>query len=140
MSANTLVWQPFWRIIFWSYSNFTIDLIYWIHYWGDKWIFQFFRIIICFLEHFFSNRKQFLNNNNAIWMSIKFHKKESIAFIRFIGRQHDSLTEIMDKINFCYSLQVKIESFLPRILYFTWWDRFYIRSWSPLDRHSCFRC
>lgn len=62
--------------------------------------------------HHSANRKQFLNSNNAIWMSIKFHKKESIDFIRFIGRQHDSLTEIMDTINFCYSLQVIIESLL----------------------------
>lgn len=36
------------------------------------------------------------------------HKEESISFIKFIGRQYDCLTSIMERINICYSLQVKL--------------------------------
>lgn len=34
-------------------------------------------------------------------------KEENIAFIKFTGRLHDALTETMESIDQCYSLQVK---------------------------------
>lgn len=37
------------------------------------------------------------------------HKEDTIYFIKFIGRQFDLLTGIMETLNICYSFQVFIE-------------------------------
>lgn len=52
-------------------------------------------------------RKQFIQKNQILASKV-LHKEESISFIKFIGRQYDFLTSIMEKINICYSLQVKL--------------------------------
>lgn len=53
-----------------------------------------------------SNRNRFLNREQ-LNISIVIHQKnESINVIKFIGRQHFELTDLMDQLNFCFSLQV----------------------------------
>lgn len=41
------------------------------------------------------------------------NKKNSIKLIKFIGRQHLFLTEIIDKLNNCFSFQVNISDTIP---------------------------
>lgn len=57
------------------------------------------------------------------------HKEESISFIKCMGRQYDLLTRIMERINFCYSLQV---NWLFEFWFFffwggAWWRRTFIQ-------------
>lgn len=40
-------------------------------------------------------------------MAVSVRKTASIDTIKFIGRQHSHLTDIMDQINSCYVFQVK---------------------------------
>lgn len=46
-----------------------------------------------------SFRSQLLNK-------VALHKQESIAFVKQMGRLHNMLCEAMDKLNFCYAVQV----------------------------------
>lgn len=57
------------------------------------------------------NRKRFSNKKNHVSIPayVLLRKEKSISFIKFLGRQYDLLTRIMEKINFCYSLQVKAD-------------------------------
>lgn len=64
------------------------------------------RLLHLFLSFSLWNRKRF-SNKNQILVSSVLHKEECISFIKFIGRQYDLLTKTMERINICYSLQVK---------------------------------
>lgn len=50
-----------------------------------------------------SIRNHFSNKNG---METIKEKEETISFVKCVGRMHDLLTGIMDKINYCYSFQV----------------------------------
>lgn len=39
-------------------------------------------------------------------MAVNIRKAESIAAIKYVGRQHSFLTSIMERINACYAYQV----------------------------------
>lgn len=54
---------------------------------------------------FWKHRNRFLNEN-TLKMSAMIRKEGSINTIKFIGRQHSSLTSTTDQLNFCYSYQV----------------------------------
>lgn len=52
------------------------------------------------------NRRNHLMSRQRLHLSPSNCKVDSNEIIHFIGRQHSFLTEIMDQINFCFSLQV----------------------------------
>lgn len=54
---------------------------------------------------FFFYRDQFLNAN-VTKTTIDMDQRRTIVTVKFIARCYSNLTEIMDQINFCYSLQV----------------------------------
>lgn len=56
-----------------------------------------------------------MDNSNA---SGNQRKKELISIIKFVGREYDSLTGIMDEMNHCYSLQVYNEHLMYILTYF----------------------
>lgn len=62
-----------------------------------------FFIFITFNFHFTWHSDEFLSKRA---MPIHFRKQESIAFIKFTGKMHALLTEIMEELNRCYSMQV----------------------------------
>lgn len=51
------------------------------------------------------NRNRFMIGH-TMKLSITSHKDESVKTIKFIGRQHSFLIDIMDNVNSCYSFQV----------------------------------
>lgn len=50
-------------------------------------------------------RNRFFRGNSLKLMA-DIRKDDSIAAIKFVGRQYGQLVEIMERINFCYSFQV----------------------------------
>lgn len=64
--------------------------------------------------YFPKNRNRFMNNKELNG-SLNIENVDSNEIIKFIGRQHGVLTDIMDQLNFCYSLQVKrfLFNFMP---------------------------
>lgn len=52
------------------------------------------------------SRTRFLFGNNTLKQAAIFRKDASIGFIKFVGRQHNMLTAIVDQFNSCYSFQV----------------------------------
>lgn len=51
----------------------------------------------------YSNRDEFLSKRVV---PLQFRKQEAITFVKFIGKKHDLLTGIMDRLNKCFGLQV----------------------------------
>lgn len=50
-------------------------------------------------------RNRFLNRI-TLKVSVNICKKNSIDVVKFVGRQHAFLTDIMDQLNVCYAFQV----------------------------------
>lgn len=61
------------------------------------------------------HRKHFFSGNK-LKMSILSRKNESVCMIKFIGRLHLLLLNIIDQFNYCYSFQV------CRALHFCLWE------------------
>lgn len=61
-----------------------------------------FQGVTLFLSRY---RDRFLNTN-ASKSIIDIDQRGTIITVKFIARSYSNLTEIMDQINFCYSLQV----------------------------------
>lgn len=65
--------------------------------------------LFCNFSIFIPNRNRFLNKKELNISIIVNQKDESINVIKFIGRQHLQLTDLMDQLNFCYSFQVNFD-------------------------------
>lgn len=65
-------------------------------------------IVINFYIFLSTFRSRFLKGEELNISTIVNQKGESINIIKFIGRQHFELTDLMDQLNFCYSIQVNI--------------------------------
>lgn len=81
------------------------DLLCWIHFWG-RYFKKMFMILINFL---FPNRNRFLIGKGGE-LPTNLNNYESVNTIKFIGLQHSFLTDVIDQINNCYSLQVRKRS------------------------------
>lgn len=56
----------------------------------------------------FSIRNHFLRGSSKLNGASIRHKEQTIGTIKFIGHQHLLLTDIINQLNFCYSLKVCI--------------------------------
>lgn len=65
-----------------------------------------FQCLICFYFVLVVENRDGILSENSLQLSVSVRKADSIDTTKFIGRQHSSLTDIMDQINFCYSFQV----------------------------------
>lgn len=63
---------------------------------------EYFRMLF-FITCYY--RSRFLRGN-AFKVSTNIYRKDSIDVIKFVGRQHAFLTDIMDQLNYCYGFQV----------------------------------
>lgn len=45
-------------------------------------------------------------NGNELKLSMAIRNGESVRIIKFIGRLHSSLVDILDNVNSCFSFQV----------------------------------
>lgn len=69
-------------------------------------VFVFVFIIFIIFILFFLCRKMFLPGSNKFALHDNLKKEDSVCIVKFVARQHSSLTGIMDLINYCYSFQV----------------------------------
>lgn len=73
--------------------------------------------------------------------SVDFRKMDAINLIKFIGRQHSFLSDIVDDLNYCYTYKVYSIP-LSIDFYIDFWMHFSIfpnalRWWSSSDSHLC---
>lgn len=86
---------------------------------------------------FFAHRNHFLRKNKLNGSIIK-QKEQSLNVIKFVGRQHLLLTDIMNDLNFCYS--IKVFSIYQKLIFLTMkcCNFVRLRLWSTLLLHLCY--
>lgn len=95
-------------------AAFTSVPFCWIRFWGFQSSIKYQKLTVpgaqnlskifllfCIRDHFLRGHK--LNDQS---IQDKECLEQSISIIKFIGRQHLQLTDIMNQVNFCYSFKV----------------------------------